>query len=197
MHDPDTLKFSDALFNAMTELNRDSHKVWGHVVRNVVQGPTPEPTNTSYTSVQDLIQICVLKSGFIKSQLENKIKVGVKSHQTPLRMVNGQVISGSDYQEYTVADAVKDLKELQARLNEVTPALALYQQTKPSTSADATHIQNKLHQCQGAVGDFIRYIEQTFLPKQTDTWTSPHAVGKGNVPQRAQLLQMRACLDAC
>ena len=176
----------------MTELNQNSKKVWGWV-----RNGDSKPTNTSYTPVQDLIQICVPKSGFIKSQLENEKKVGVKSHQTPLRMVNGHVISGHDYQEYTAADAVKNLKELQAALENVTPALALYQQTKPSTSADATNIQEKLRQCKGAVGDFITHIEQTFLPKQTGTWTSPHVVGKRNVPERAQLLQIRTCLDAC
>ena len=91
--------------------------------------------------------------------------------------------------------AVKTLKELQSYLNDVTPALAKYQLDNPAT--DAAHIQEKLRQCKGAVGDFITHIEQTFLPKQTGTWTSPHVVGKRNVPERAQLLQMRACLDAC
>ena len=178
VHDTDTLKFSSALFDAMTELNRESKKVWGPDTRNIVTGDILEPTNPSYTPVQDAIQICVPKSGFIQSQLNETRVFGVKGHTT-----NGRL-----YREYTAADAVKTLKELQSYLNDVTPALAKYQLDNPAT--DAAHIQEKLRQCKGAVGDFITHIEQTFLPKQT-------AVGKGIVPQRAQLLQMRACLDAC
>jgi len=185
-----------AIRDLIDELRNDSEIVYGLPKSTALVVVTyADATNTGYSPVHQLIHECYRQSSKLISFLSDEMRVGVKSHVMPLRMVNERALSGYRYEEYTAADALCDLQKLKARLELVTVPLAQYQQTRQPTNADAGIIQTKLLRCKGAVADFNTYIENNFLPQKTGTWTS--AVPIGTVPHKAQLLQMRACLDAC